>query len=74
MHICLSSVRVEEACPCVLGCCCSCGVHSCFLSFLDNPDRHSMLHFYYKLLHEIVVFMTDPSIEKWREKYDPSAV
>lgn len=43
--ICVSSVRVKEACPCVLGCCCSCGVHSCFLSFLDNPDRHSMLHF-----------------------------
>lgn len=72
--ICVSSVRVKEACPCVLGCCCSCGVHSCFLSFLDNPDRHSMLHFYYKLLHEIMVFMTDLSIEKWRERYGPSPV
>lgn len=48
-----------DACPCVLGCCCSWGVHSSFPSFLDNPDRHSMLHPYYKLLHEIMVFMTE---------------
>lgn len=55
----LSQGERGDACPCVLGCCCSWGVHSSFPSFLDNPDRHSTLHPYYKLLHEIMVFMTE---------------
>lgn len=44
------------------------------LSFPDNPDGQRMLHFYYKILDKIMVFMTDLSIEKGRERYDPSSL
>lgn len=59
----------------LFGCSFSWGVHGCFpLSFLDNPDKQSVLRLYDKILDEMMVFVTDLSIEKGKERSDPSSV
>lgn len=44
------------------------------LSLSQTILINSVLHFYYKILDKIMVFMMDLSIEKGRERYDPSSV